>query len=123
MTRIFLNTLSQFYYEKMTASAPSDFAEMVNMGIRQEDGVREGRLVKESVSTYGFKKKDQEVSMVKGQPRQQAPQQFNPYNRVQKAPKYDLIPMKYAELLPTLLEKNLFQIRPPPRVPEKLPAR
>ena len=31
--------------------------------------------------------------------------------------------MKYAELLPDLLEKNLVQTRPPPPVPKKLPAR
>jgi len=30
--------------------------------------------------------------------------------------------MKYAELLPALLEKNLVQTRVPPLVPEKLPV-
>ena len=44
MTKIFLKTLSSFYYERMIASAPSDFTEMVNMGVRLEEGVREGRL-------------------------------------------------------------------------------
>ena len=34
MTKIFLKTLSSFYYERMIASAPSDFTEMVNMGMR-----------------------------------------------------------------------------------------
>ena len=47
MTKIFLKTLSSFYYERMIASAPSDFTEMVNMGMRLEEGVREGRLTKE----------------------------------------------------------------------------
>jgi len=37
-------------------------------GMRLEEGVREGRLVKESVSTDSSKEKDQEVSMVKGRP-------------------------------------------------------
>jgi hypothetical protein len=46
------------------------------------------------------------------QPRQQALGQ----------PQFDPIPMKYAELLPSLLKKNLIQTRPPPRVPKKLPA-
>jgi hypothetical protein len=82
LTKIFLNTLDQFYYERMIASAPSDFADMVNMGMHLEEGVWEGRLVKESVPTDSSKKKHQEVSMVKGQPQQQprqgAPQQFNP---------------------------------------------
>ena len=31
LTKIFLKTLSSFYYEPMVASAPSDFTEMVNM--------------------------------------------------------------------------------------------
>jgi len=31
--------------------------------------------------------------------------------------------MKYAELLPDLLEKNLVQTRPPPLMPKQLPAR
>jgi hypothetical protein len=43
------------------------------------------------------------------QPRQQAPRT-----------KFDLIPMKYAELLPMLLEKNLVQTKAPPPVPKKL---
>ena len=46
LTKIFLKTLSSFYYERMVASAPSDFTEMVNMGVRLEEAVREGRLVK-----------------------------------------------------------------------------
>ncbi|AES87751.1 hypothetical protein MTR_4g033680 [Medicago truncatula] len=54
------------------------------------------------------------------QPRQQAPRQFILQNQVQKASQFDLIPMKYAELLPTLLKKNLVQTRAPPRVPNKL---
>jgi hypothetical protein len=37
MTKIFLNTLGPFYYERMIASAPSDFTEMVNMGMRLEE--------------------------------------------------------------------------------------
>ena len=43
MTKIFLNTLGSFYYERMVASAPSDFTEMVDMGVRLEEAVR--RLV------------------------------------------------------------------------------
>ena len=49
--KIFLKTLSSFYYERMIASALSDFTEMVNMGMRLEEGVREGRLSKEEVSS------------------------------------------------------------------------
>ena len=47
----------------MVASAPSDFTEMVGMGIRLEGAVREGRLTKSEGSggakkpSYGFTKK------------------------------------------------------------------
>src|SRR3954464_5831385 len=72
MTKIFLNTLGPFYYERMIASAPSDFTEMVNMGMRLEEGVRTGRLTKEGGSSSGTKKfgsgfqkkKEQSVDMV-----------------------------------------------------------
>jgi len=86
---------------------------MASIGMRLEEGVREGRLIKESVPAGGSKKKDYKVNMVKGQPRHQA----------QKASQYDSIPMKYAELLPTLLRENLVQTRPPPPIPKKLSAR
>lgn len=55
MTKIFLNMLSLFYYDRMVASAPSDFTEMVNMGLRLEEGVCEGRM-KEGSSSDGFRK-------------------------------------------------------------------
>ena len=69
MTKIFLKTLSSFYYERMIASAPSDFIEMVNMGMRLEEGVGEGRLTREegsSTKRYGTfgKKKDGEAHVV-----------------------------------------------------------
>ncbi|PNX82497.1 coatomer subunit zeta-3, partial [Trifolium pratense] len=160
MTKIFLKTLGSFYYERMVVSAPSDFTEMVNMGMRLEEGVREGRLVRESGSSSGTrkfgnsfpKKKEQEVSMVaqgrprmsdyqqqqhvatvtpvmnstpssgyQQQPQQQAPQQFNNQNRIQRTPQFDPIPMSYTELFPALIEKNLIQTRAPPPVPAKLP--
>lgn len=55
MINLFLNTLSAFYYDRMVASAPSDFTEMVNMGLILEEGVREGRL-KEGSSSDGSRK-------------------------------------------------------------------
>ena len=63
MTKIFLKTLGAFYYERMVASAPSDFTEMVGMGIRLEEAVREGCLTNSEGSRgakkpcYGFTKK------------------------------------------------------------------
>ena len=44
MTNIFLKTLGGFYYDRMVASVPSDFTEMVGMGVRLEEAVREGCL-------------------------------------------------------------------------------
>ncbi|KAI5408455.1 hypothetical protein KIW84_054333 [Lathyrus oleraceus] len=79
MTKIFLKTLSSFYYERIIASAPSDFTEMVNMGIRLEEGVREGRLSRDEASTskrYGSnfgKKKDSETNAISSG-RQRRPQ-------------------------------------------------
>ena len=63
MTKIFLKTLGDFYYERMVESAPSDFTEMVGMGIRLEEAIREGRLMRSGGSggvkkpSYGFTKK------------------------------------------------------------------
>ena len=54
----------------MIASAPSDFTKMVNMGMRLEEGFREGRLSKEEVSSskkYGnnfARKKEGETNAV-----------------------------------------------------------
>ena len=50
----------------MIASAPSDFTEMVNMGMRLEEGVREGRFSRDDSSSakrYGSftKKKEGET--------------------------------------------------------------
>jgi len=56
----------------MVGSAPKNFAEMVGMGVQLEEGVREGRLLKDEPSLSGTKgfgndfprKKEQEVSIV-----------------------------------------------------------
>lgn len=50
MAKIFVKTLSSFYYECMIASAPNDFIEMVNMGMRLDEDIREGRLSKDEAS-------------------------------------------------------------------------
>lgn len=72
MSRIYLKTLIPFYYERMIASELNEFNDVVNMGMRIEEGVHEGRLVKEggsssSVKKFGVgfpKKKEQDVSTV-----------------------------------------------------------
>ena len=82
MTKLFLKTLSQFYYEKMVGSVPRDFTMMVSMGIQLEEGVREGRIIREIAPTNGARKfgngfsrkKEQEVGMVAhGGPHQNHP--------------------------------------------------
>ena len=80
MTKIFLKTLGAFYYERMVASVPSDFTEMVGMGIFLEEAVREGRLTKSEGSrgvnkpSYGFtKKKEGDVNVVIQEMRVKAP--------------------------------------------------
>ena len=78
MIKIFLKTLGSFYYERMIASAPSDFTEMVSMGMWLEEAIREGCLVKEGSPSSGVKKfgsvfpkrKEQDVSVIfPGRPR------------------------------------------------------
>ena len=44
MTKLFVKTLNQFYYGMMVGNVPRDFSEMVNIGMRLEEGVQEGRL-------------------------------------------------------------------------------
>ena len=180
MTKIFLKTLSSFYYERMIASAPSDFTEIVNMGMRLEEGVREGCLTREegsSTKRYGVfgKKKDGEAHVVTShvKPRrlsvrrktvrpagnqhqvahiapvfrdnqqyqhhnknqqqqhpqyqqQPRPQQhaYQPQNSNQASTSYerkrvtfDPIPMTYAELYPSLMERKLITPRDPPAIP------
>jgi len=148
LTEIFLETLDQFYYEHMLASPSDNFAKLMTVGMRIEEWVRKGRLIKESVPSYDFEDEDQEMSVVKSQPQQQylayhpvaavmpiindvqssgyQPQfqqcQQQPKQQASGQPQFDPIPIKYAELLPDLLKKNLVQTRPPPRVPKKLSA-
>ena len=70
MTKVFLKNLGPLYYKKMVASVPNNFAEMVSMGVRLEEVVREGRLSKEEGSSgakkpsFGFSKKKEKVNVV-----------------------------------------------------------
>ena len=83
MTNIFLKTLGAFYYERMVASAPSDFTEMVGMGVRLEEAVTEGRLTKSEGSggvnkpSYGFSKKKEGDTNVVMQERRVNPPRRN----------------------------------------------
>jgi len=59
-----LNTLDQFYQEHMIASASSNFAGMLIVGMRIEEWVRKRRLVKENVPADDFEYEDQEMNGV-----------------------------------------------------------
>ncbi|XP_058751472.1 uncharacterized protein LOC131624533 [Vicia villosa] len=88
MTKVFLKTLSTFYYVKMVASAPNDSTEIVNMGMRLEEGIREGGLIKEAGSSLASggvkrfggnfaKKKEETVDAIsRGRKRRYQPQQI-----------------------------------------------
>ncbi|KAI5442835.1 hypothetical protein KIW84_011744 [Lathyrus oleraceus] len=179
MTKIFLKTLSSFYYERMIPGAPSDFTEMVNMGMRLEEGVREGRLTKDedsSTKRYGAfaKKKDGEAHAVQSHVKSRRPsvkrkpvrpagnqhqvahitpvfrdnQQYHQHNNNQQSSQqyqqqhrpqqqayqprnsnqastsyerkkitFDPIPVSYAELYPSLIERKLITPRDPPAIP------
>jgi hypothetical protein len=137
MTKILLKTLDAFYNDKMVASAPRDFTDMVDIGVRLEEGLREGRLTRETASSRNAKefgldfdtKKEQELSMVaNGKPKRNKQQQQHVVSITpatdtapKREPKFEPIPMLYADLLPILLKRNLIQTRTPPKIPAKLP--
>ncbi|KAI5444790.1 hypothetical protein KIW84_013173 [Lathyrus oleraceus] len=90
----------------MIASAPSDFTEMVNMGMRLEEGVQEGRLAKEETSSskrYGnrFGKKKESEANALSVGRQRRPHWYKPELCCafhQGAPGHDIenfCPLKY----------------------------
>ena len=99
MTKNFMKTLGAFYYERMVASAPNDFTEMVGMGVRLKEAVTEGRLEKGEGSegvkkpAYGFKKKKEgDTNIVMQERRVKAPrknyqrhQQVSPVTPVMNA--------------------------------------
>ncbi|GAU47885.1 hypothetical protein TSUD_404570 [Trifolium subterraneum] len=72
LCKLFLHTLSPFFYEKMVGIVSRSFTEMVEMGMCLEEGVRQGRLIRENTPTstakkYGnnfSKKKESEVGIV-----------------------------------------------------------
>jgi len=144
LTEIFLNTLDQFYQEHMIESASSNFEDMLTVGMRIEEWVQKGHLVKESVHIDDSKDDGQEVSMVKGWPQQQylvyhpvaavipdANLLYQPqFQQCQQPPRQqaprtqiDPISMKYANLFPKLFKRNLVYTKAPPPMLTKLTSR
>jgi hypothetical protein len=93
LTQTFLKTLKKEYVERMIVSAPNNFSDMVTMGTRLEEAVREGIIVLEkgepsasAPKKYGnghHKKKDSEIGMVSGNQSTAAAQSPLPYQYVQ----------------------------------------
>ncbi|KAI5425472.1 hypothetical protein KIW84_031323 [Lathyrus oleraceus] len=125
----------------MIASAPSDFTEMVNMGMRLEEGFREGRLSRDEDSSAkwyrGFaNKKEGEAYAVSShikrrpsvkrktvRPASNQHQAYQPRNNNNTSTSYDRkrvtfdpIPMTYAELYPSLIDRKLINPCDPPAV-------
>jgi len=79
MTQTFLKTLKKDYVERMIIAAPSNFSEMVTMGTRLEEAIREGIIVFEKGESStnapkkygnGHHKKEAEVGMVSAETNQ-----------------------------------------------------
>jgi len=78
-------------------------------------------IVQQKPQPLGMRPPQREHQSLRIQPpRQQAPQQLDTWNHTPGMP-VDLIPMRYMDLLPKLLEKKLVQTRVPPPVLERLP--
>ncbi|KAI5407999.1 hypothetical protein KIW84_054015 [Lathyrus oleraceus] len=106
---------------------------MVNMGMRLEEGVREGCLTRDegsSAKRYGgfAKKKEREghvvSSHIKRRPSVKRKTAYQPRNNNNTSTNYDRkrvtfdpIPMTYAELYPSLIDRKLITPRDPPIVP------
>jgi len=74
------------------------------------------------VQNSGYQPQFPQYQQYQPQPQQQALQQLNPQKQALRT-KFDPIPVKYAELLPMLLERNWVQTKTPPPIPKKLPSR
>ncbi|XP_039683824.1 uncharacterized protein [Medicago truncatula] len=104
MTQTFLKTLKKDYVERMIIAAPSDFSEMVTMGTRLEEAVRDGIIVFEEGESsanasrkYGnghHKKKETEVGMVSAGT-SQSMATVAPINAAQLPPPYQY--MQYSQ--------------------------
>jgi hypothetical protein len=76
LTQTFLKTLKKEYMERMIISAPNNFSDMVTMGTRLEEAVREGIIILEKGESSGsapkkygnghHKRKESKVGMVSG---------------------------------------------------------
>src|SRR3954462_4930171 len=72
LTGMFMDTLSPFYWEKMIGSVSSNFTDLVTIGQRLEEGIKNGKVANVAESSSGakkpyvnfYKKKDGETNTV-----------------------------------------------------------
>ncbi|KAI5435104.1 hypothetical protein KIW84_021797 [Lathyrus oleraceus] len=109
----------------MVASAPSDFTEMVNMGMRLEEGVGKDDYprMKALLNDMGRLRRKMERHMLCNlilnleDPLPRGSLCIMPAVSIRKKITFDPIPMSYAELYPSLIERKLITPRDPPAVP------
>ena len=123
--KVFTETLKSFSHEKVTVNAPDDFPDKVNVGVRLEEDVGKGCLYEVGSSVNGVKKFDNDFSKKRTRGRNNHHQNHHVHQQNQRVPnqrktQFDSIPITYTELFPILMQRNLVQTRPPPKVPEKI---
>src|SRR4051812_45521324 len=77
LTGMFMDTLSPFYWEKMIGSMSSNFTDLVTIGQRLEEGIKNGKIANAAESSNGarksygnfIKKKENETNAVIGEDR------------------------------------------------------
>ncbi|KAI5409895.1 hypothetical protein KIW84_055377 [Lathyrus oleraceus] len=143
MTKIFLETLRSFYYEYESSASKKYGGSFSKKKEGETNAVSAGRQRRPHVRKNSQTRQHQhQVSSVIPvftnnltnqsvpiqQQHQQQSQQHTNYNNnhhhqnfERKKVSFDPIPMKYAELYPSLVVKNLIQPRNPPQIPEPLP--
>ncbi|CAJ2644571.1 unnamed protein product [Trifolium pratense] len=135
----FMSTLQGPYYEKMIGGISSNFADLVIIGERVEDGIKSGKIPKIVKDPAGGKrffntsqrKKEGEANAISvGAPAQipystTTPQQLQHRNQPgfrnnyeKKTVHLDRVPMPYSQILPYLLQKGMVELKHlPPMVP------
>ena len=136
-----MDTLSPFFWEKMIGSVSSSFTDLVTIGQRLEEGIKNGKVSKAAESSgvkksFGnFQKKKEEVnvdSTERRRPRQRAQYYDQPFvaavapviktpsvqtpqavvqNQNRNRARFDPIPMSYTELYPAMVQRGLITTR------------
>src|SRR4051812_34395896 len=129
---IFMGTLQGPYYDKMVGSVSSGFSDLVVIGERIENGIKNGKIQGASSSSYQSKrptptfakKKEWETNAVVHQeprPPMSFPQQRNTFQNPQR--RFDPLPTSKSEILRYLISESLVEIKPlaPPPQGKVLP--